>query len=63
MGFKRMENGVFIGKDYFEKLLEGILLNERQFYLLRKRNYGKQEKRDYNTQLSRRVSNICDIYG
>lgn len=25
---------------------------------MRKRKYGKQEKRDYDTQLSRRVSNI-----
>ena len=36
-----MENGVFIGEDYFEKLLEEILLSECQFYLLRKRNYGE----------------------
>ena len=29
---KRLENGIFLGEDYFERLLEEIRLSEQRFY-------------------------------
>lgn len=45
MDCKWMENGVFIGEDYFEKLLEEILLSECQFYLLSKKKLWRIRKK------------------